>query len=66
MGYLLMFMGYLLMFSNSFDCVYDRLIGRSVNSALESKPKEGVVANLVLFSPSTGEAEVNHDYCLTR
>jgi hypothetical protein len=47
-------MGYLLKFSNSFDYVHDQQIGRSVNSELERKPKEGVIADLVLLSHSPG------------
>jgi hypothetical protein len=47
-------MGYLLKFSNSFDCVHDRQTGRSVNTELERKPKEGVIADLVLTSHSPG------------
>ena len=58
-------MGYLSMFSNSFDCIEDRVIEHSVNNELERKSKEGVFVNLMLFSHSTGGAEMNHDYSLS-
>lgn len=38
---------------------------RSVNNELERKWKEGVFVNLILFSHSTGGAEVNHDYSVS-
>ena len=49
------------MFSNSFDYIHDLAIERSVNNESETKSKEGIFVNLILFSHSTGGAEVNHD-----
>jgi hypothetical protein len=58
-------MGYLSMFSNIFYYIHDRVIERSVNNESERKSKEGIFVNWMLFSHSTGGAEVNHDYSLS-
>jgi len=54
-------MGYLSKFSNTFDYIHYRVIERLVNIESERKSKEGIFVHLMLFSHSTGGAEVNHD-----